>query len=309
MKPSPFPAANDRSVPERSTDEVPLTFICHGDTLVGVLHRPASPPKGGVVIVVGGPQYRVGSHRQFILLARSLALQGIAAFRFDCRGMGDSDGEFHGFESIEPDVAAAIDTMMHELPSLRTVVLWGLCDATLAICIRAQRDPRVGGVVLVNPWVRTSESHARAQLRHYYIARLAQRDFLRKVLRGKVNPIRSCRDLLGNLAEVFGRSRPGPDGRALNPLAERMAAELRHYRGNILLIVSGQDLTAREFEDAIERSISWRQLCASPRVTRRDLPAADHTFSRREWRDTVADWTQDWVRDLLAIVSPPDAHT
>lgn len=311
LKPFPFPstAANDHPVADRPSDEVPLTFNCNGDTLVGVLHRPAAPPELGVVIVVGGPQYRVGSHRQFILLARNLAGRGIAALRFDCRGMGDSDGEFRGFENIEPDIAAAIDTMTHELPSLRRIVLWGLCDATLAICIRARRDRRVGGIVLVNPWVRTLQSEARAQLRHYYLARLIQREFLRKILSGEFNPVRAGRDLLGNLVKVFRQSTPDQQSGGSNPLAERMATELQHFSGNVLLIVSGRDMTAREFDDAIRQSKSWRQLCASARVTRRDFPDADHTFSRREWRDTVADWTQDWVRSLIAKASAPGAQT
>jgi len=47
----------------------------------------------GVLIVVGGPQYRVGSHRQFVMLARFLADHGVPCMRFDYRGMGDVSGE------------------------------------------------------------------------------------------------------------------------------------------------------------------------------------------------------------------------
>ena len=55
--------------------EIPLAFPCQQDSLIGILHRPERPRRTGVVIVVGGPQYRVGSHRQFTLLARYLAEQ------------------------------------------------------------------------------------------------------------------------------------------------------------------------------------------------------------------------------------------
>src|SRR3974390_2928101 len=119
--------------PDLNAIETPITFSCAGETLLGLIHLPASPPELGVVIVVGGPQFRVGSHRQFLLLARELARKGIAVLRFDCRGMGDSDGEFPGFEHIGPDVAAAVDTLVAQVPTLRRIVLWGLCDATLAI--------------------------------------------------------------------------------------------------------------------------------------------------------------------------------
>jgi len=75
-------------------NEIPVTFGCEDISLVGVLHAPEAAPSLGFVFVVGGPQYRVGSHRQFVLLARDLASHGAAVLRFDCRGMGDSGGFF-----------------------------------------------------------------------------------------------------------------------------------------------------------------------------------------------------------------------
>ena len=80
--------------------------------------------------MVGGPQYRVGSHRQFVLLARDLAADGFPVFRFDYRGMGDSEGEFRGFEHVEDDIAAAVEAFRSASPGLREIVLWGLCDGT-----------------------------------------------------------------------------------------------------------------------------------------------------------------------------------
>src|SRR5690349_24048098 len=57
----------------------------------------------GVLLVVGGPQYRVGSHRQFALLCRRLAGRGVPALRFDYRGMGDADGAARTFESVRSE--------------------------------------------------------------------------------------------------------------------------------------------------------------------------------------------------------------
>ena len=68
------------------TEQV-LPITCEGHELAAVLAVPEQARSLGVVIVVGGPQYRVGSHRQFVLLARQLAAAGIATLRFDCRGM------------------------------------------------------------------------------------------------------------------------------------------------------------------------------------------------------------------------------
>ena len=91
--------------------EQALTFDCEADALVGILHVPAAPCDVGVVVIVGGPQYRAGSHRQFVLLARELAAAGYAVLRFDYRGMGDSGGEPRDFERVSVDIAAAIALM------------------------------------------------------------------------------------------------------------------------------------------------------------------------------------------------------
>jgi hypothetical protein len=74
-----------------------------------------------------------------------------------------------------------------------------------------------------------------------------------------------------------------------------MFSGLSRFRGKILVILSGNDLTAQEFSDLVKSSRQWRKLLTSSRVTGLSLPEANHTFSRREWRDQVAIWTKDWI--------------
>jgi hypothetical protein len=97
--------------------ESALVFECGGERLLGVISRPARPARAGIVIVVGGPQYRIGSHRQFLLLARDLARAGFAVMRFDYRGMGDSEGQTCSFEAVDDDIAAAIDAFVPGWPA------------------------------------------------------------------------------------------------------------------------------------------------------------------------------------------------
>ncbi|HWI15468.1 MAG TPA: hydrolase 1, exosortase A system-associated, partial [Burkholderiales bacterium] len=171
------------------------TVTCEGRTLVGVLTAPADGGARGVLIVVGGPQYRAGSHRQFVLLARRLAHDGIPAMRFDCRGMGDSEGEPRHFDAIDEDIAAALDAFMQAHSGLREVVLWALCDAVPACARVAHHDARVRGLVLLNPWVQSAAGEAKTYLRHYYLKRLLERALWRKVLHGELNVGRSARSL------------------------------------------------------------------------------------------------------------------
>src|SRR3546814_13347557 len=105
--------------------------------------------------------------------------------------------EFLGVEALDADIAAAIDGFVAHCPQVEEVVLWGLCDAASAILFYAQRDSRVAGVALLNPWVRPPESEADTYLRHYYLRRLRDRGFWQSAVRGKVNPEigrASCRE-------------------------------------------------------------------------------------------------------------------
>jgi uncharacterized protein len=117
--------------------ERPLVFPCNGSLLYGILSLPEQMGSRGVLIVVGGPQYRVGSHRQFTLLARYLAARGVPVLRFDCRGMGDSEGDLRTFEDFEDDLRCAIDIFFEKVHPLNDLVIWGLCDAASAALFHA----------------------------------------------------------------------------------------------------------------------------------------------------------------------------
>lgn len=293
-----------------SAPETPFTFACRDETLFGILHPSESASDLGVVVVVGGPQYRVGSHRQFVLLARGLAEAGLPTLRYDYRGMGDSDGAFRDFEQIDTDIAAAVDALVAAHPNIKRVVLWGLCDAASAILFYARNDPRVAGVVLLNPWVRTEEGLAKARMKHYYAGRLFSADLWKRVLSGKVDWSDSLRSLAGSLKAIIGGRKssgagsssggsssggPADDG----SLPDRMAAGFEAFDGPVLMILSGNDLTAQEFVDAATSSPRWKSLMGQERVARADLPAADHTFSRRDWRDEVTALTRDWLKETF----------
>ncbi|MCE3607649.1 hydrolase 1, exosortase A system-associated [Massilia sp. P8910] len=276
-----------------------LRFDCGGDALFGIVSVPAQPARRAVLIVVGGPQYRVGSHRQFTTLARGLAAQGIASLRFDYRGMGDSHGAMRDFEVVGDDLRAAVDNLLKALPGIEEVVIWGLCDGASAAMFYAAGDPRVTGLVLLNPWVRTSGGHAKATIKHYYRARLFDPELWKKILRGQFNVAAAAGSFLRIAGAAFGKGKGGATGAAAAApvaLPDRMQAALARFRGKVLLIISGADLTAQEFLDTAAGSDKWQALLAAPQVSRQTLPEADHTFSRRTWKDQVMNWTGDWLR-------------
>ena len=285
-------------------EERALSFSCHDSWLYAILSLPEKVISRGILIVVGGPQYRVGSHRQFMLLARHLAAHGVPVMRFDYRGMGDSEGDARNFEGIEDDLSCAIDQFFEEVDALREVVIWGLCDAVSAALFYAYQDQRVTGLVLLNPWVRTDEGIAKARLKHYYVTRLLEPEFWRKIWQGQFNFTKSAQSFLKVVSEALaGRKGTAATlGRApnescdLTSLPGRMFDGLKRFEGKVLLITSGNDLTAQEFTDLVKASPKWQNLLGSPNVRHFDIPEADHTFSRHDWRDQVASWTREWIQ-------------
>jgi len=282
-----------------------VMFPCMGDNLVGVYHGVADQVSKGVVLIVGGPQYRVGSHRQFVQLARSLAANGTPVLRFDYRGMGDSEGVFRGFEFIHDDIAAAIGQLQILNSGIDEVVLMGLCDAATAASFYAQSDERVKGLVMLNPWVQSEDGKARALLKYYYLERIFSRNFWRKILSGEFKFTASATSFRKNLALAFGRrGQEDPDTRdtdvkatgTTQRLCLQMEDALAKYRGKLLLVLSGRDLTAIEFKESINRSPRMQKILSSTSVEKCEIPDADHTFSIKESKQKLTDIVIQWLQ-------------
>ena len=262
-----------------SPEQRALRFNCNGSGLVGIVEVPERPLPRGALIVTGGPQYRVGSHRQFAMLSRTLAQRGIPVMRFDRRGMGDSEGEPRSFDRIDDDICAAMKEFFMQVPEMREVVVWGLCDAATAAAFYASGDERVTGLVLLNPWVRTLEGAARAMLRHYYLARLGEIAFWKKVASGQLNFTASAAMLRQNV-----RLAASDQG---SRLPQRVVDCLAKFEGRVMVVLSGDDRTACEFARLMARH--------NVRAKRVDISEANHTFSSEKWRDQVAEVSANWI--------------
>lgn len=288
--------------PAATVSESQIVFRCVDDELLGIVHR-GSKRRGVVIVVAGGPQYRAGAHRQFVSLARRLAGLGYPVLRFDLRGMGDSGGTHLGFQQSEADIRAAIDALMASEPQLEEIVLFGECESASGILFYAYKDERVSGIALVNPWVRTEGGRAEVIIKHYYLGRLVAPEFWRKLLAGRFDLRASLRDF-GATVRTYLRGRklrardganvPDEDFAGL-PLPVKTAVGLRRFRGPAFILMSGHDYIAREFDEVVKSSAAWSGLLGQARISRRDLPDADHTFSREVWKRQAADWICEWI--------------
>ena len=110
-----------------------LTIRCE-DAMIGATLDEAKGTTG-ILIVTGGTQTRIGSHRMFERLAVALAAAGHPCLRFDRRGVGDSEGEDRGWRGSGPDIAAVVSDFRRDHRGMEKLVGIGLCDGASALAL------------------------------------------------------------------------------------------------------------------------------------------------------------------------------
>lgn len=264
-----------------------------GGALVAVAHLPEEFGGRGVLMVPGAPQYRAGPHRLFVDLARHLANHGVAVLRMDRRGYGDSDGPVTGFEDAGPELAAAVEALRREA-GVSDITILGLCDGASAALLHGTRLAGVSGLVLLNPWARTEQAAARALLGSYYLPRLLR---WRRWL-AAASSFARFRGALGGLAgALLDGLRAGGRGAEPPGFVADMLRHLVEFRGASLLVLSGRDLTAAEFDEVVRRTLSWPVLQRTGDVAVAHLKEADHTFSSRQQKALLAETILHWLNE------------
>jgi len=262
-----------------------VIFNSNGKQLIAIEHLPLptnqNHPNKGVIIVVGGPQTRVGSHRLFVHLARALAEQGIVVFRFDYTGAGDSEGAVSSFTEIQPDINAAIQVFQQRHSDITELTLWGLCDAASAILLYLNEYPQqaqeanIKHLFLVNPWVRQAQTEAKIYLRSYYIKRFFSKSFWQKFLSGKVKTKSALTDIQG----FHQQSKVSNNIDIQDDFVTQMLQGLSDFSGKCDFLLSGNDLTADEFKLLMKSDKYWRKVMARDTINVQIINQADHTFS------------------------------
>jgi exosortase A-associated hydrolase 1 len=249
-----------------------LSFACEGAMLGATLDDAAG--RTGVLIVTGGTQTRIGSHRLFERLASALAERGHPCFRFDRRGVGDSEGEDPGFRGSAADLIAAARAFRDACPGLERMVGFGLCDGATALCLFGA-DAGIDALTLANPWFVEAESGAppAAAIKQHYRQQVLSLAGWRKLLGGSI----SYTKLLKGIAKIAA---PPPA-----TLAAEVAASLSTCPLPLALFLSRRDNTAVAAED-VWNGTSFRQIRArNPAPVH--IESDSHTLARRKDADAL----------------------
>ncbi|MDT9597767.1 hydrolase 1, exosortase A system-associated [Sphingosinicella rhizophila] len=242
-----------------------LSFQCAGETLGASVDEAAGPL--GVLMVTGGGQTRIGSHRMYERLAARLADHGHPCFRFDRRGVGDSEGNDPGFRACGPDLAAAAHAFRQEGKGLEKVIGFGLCDGATALALFGAAA-NLDGLILVNPWFVEAEAGVPppAAIRKHYRQRLTSLDGWKRALTGSM----SYGKLLKGIVKILA---PPPSS-----LASEAADALGTARLPVRLILARGDATAIAAE-AEWNAHAFRKVrdAAAPPLR---IDSDSHTFAR-----------------------------
>jgi exosortase A-associated hydrolase 1 len=240
-----------------------LTFDCELSRCFATLDSAAGT--SGLLIVAGGNEVRSGTHRSMAKLAADMAGHGFPVFRYDRRGVGDSEGENKGFEAGDADMDAAIRAFRAAQPQLRHLVALGNCDAATALLLHPH--DQITALVLTNPWVVEDGEGAAspASTRAYYASRIRDPKAWVKVLRGGVN----LRKTGASLTLAASLSAP-------SMLAIRVAQAMREHPIPTNIFLALHDGTAASFAH------QWAGASFDPvrdRVKINHVVSASHSFA------------------------------
>jgi exosortase A-associated hydrolase 1 len=236
-----------------------LSFPCEGASLAATLDEARGST--GLLIVSGGNEIRIGAHRGMAKLARDMAAAGHPVFRFDRRGIGDSEGSNAEFRGSAADIHAAIAAFKAACPHLTTIIGFGNCDAASALVLHLAK---VDALVLANPWVfeAVDDLPPPAAIRARYSQMLFDPKAWGRLFSGAIN-VRKAVDGLMRIA--------APP--AASTLAQDVIDGITAFPGDVSILLAERDATAIAFADV------WRKSARRSDANVIMIDSASHSFA------------------------------
>jgi exosortase A-associated hydrolase 1 len=246
----------------------------------------------GLLIVSGGNEIRSGAHGGGAAMAAYFAAKGFPVWRYDRRGIGDSEGGNGGFESSENDIEAALHAFRAAVPALTRIVAFGNCDAASSLALF--HDRQVDALLLANPWVietatsadaptDTSVAPTAAAIRARYWARIKNPRSLIDLVTGKIN----VKKLLSGLTKAAAKEE-------LSGLAMRIRDALNDCDLPVRILLAERDTTAMTFK-AAWNDTAFQKIRSRANITLVSTDSTSHSFAD----EAAQSWLYDQITDAL----------
>jgi pimeloyl-ACP methyl ester carboxylesterase len=300
-------------------------LICgEAGQLVGVLSTPEVQPgeeaAPTVIMLNAGLLHRVGPNRIYVMIARALAAMGFPVLRLDLAGIGESAPRAETMPQLEgvlSDVRTAMNTLGQRRGATRFILL-GHCSGGIISLLVAEQEPRVVGVVMINPegvnpeWDQLDKQRKLANYYSNFYGRdaLGNRERLRRFLTGKAD----YRTIVNNLfrhvlwnrlaALVFrtramlGRRAAVAEGESAERQQARALLRLVSGRGTSLCFIFTDGSTGYEYVRAIAGAEIDR-LCAAGAAQVKVIRDADHLFNLLASQQSLVAVITDWAQGLV----------
>lgn len=255
-----------------------------GDILMGVLTEPEQSRPGAPVVVMSnvGLNPRIGPNRCWVELARALATLGLASFRFDLNGLGDSLPRRDARDELERacvDLTEALDFLEKKRGASRFVLV-AMCSGTDSMHRVATSDARVTAAVFLDGYAwETLRSKAKRHLTRLTYAGL------KRAVRRRLPQLGG--DEVGEVEEIFVREYPEPARMAadLETMLRRDAKLLFIYSGGLWLTFNYREqffemLRPARFEGRVEVELR---------------STADHVYMNATERRWMVQRVSSWI--------------
>jgi len=278
---------------DRITEQAAL--LGQRKSLVGILTQPVTSAQTNgpaIVILNTGIIHRVGHHRMYVEMSRTLARAGYTVLRFDFSGIGDSDTRADGLSPLESclaDIKEALDWLETDCQASR-IILVGMCSGADHAVFYGHTDPRVVALVLMDPSVPAT---ARYYL-HYIGQRLMRwRSWINAAV-GKSRIIRMWTE------QVIYLLRPEREMRHLNLQNPKFRAYLEQVyqnsvdRGIQILAVFTGESTRQTYRD--QMTDAFPSVVFGKQLQLEFFQDSDHTFTFANDRSKLIRLVLEWIK-------------
>lgn len=265
--------------------------------LIGTYCIPARRSDGLMAIFSNaGVIGRVGPHRMNVRLARKLAELGIPSLRFDLSGIGDSERPRNALaleKQALADAHAALDDASRRHGARRFIMI-GFCSGADLACGMAHVDPRMAGMVLVDPFVyptwKTRIRRVLLRARAFGILGLAGRVGRRLLAAATAAPAAVTPNPAGVFPKVdsYGRSWAPPLSDFTAFLNGQVARGVR-----VSIVYTGGAPDMYNYEGQFRDTFGRHGLSAQ--VDYRYLRNCDHTLTQRHAQNAVTEIVESWI--------------